>query len=113
MKYSRDPRPVWFTELLLVFALGFLLSTALWLGLWFFQTRPASAAALDEQETRLAACELQRDELQAQYSTVAEENQQLDGELRDAKLGWGRCIREKTQRGPAPSEPGTRAANQP
>ncbi len=113
MRYSRDPRPIWFTELLLVFALGFLLSTALWLGLWYFQARPASAAALDEQETQLAACELERDGLQAQNTAMTEEKEQLDTALRDAKLGWGRCIREKNQQGLANPDPEARASNQP
>lgn len=97
MKYSADPKPVWFTELTLVFFIGFALATALWLGLWFLQARPAYASAMDEREAELAACQSAREELQTQHDAVVAARQQLDTELREAKLGWGRCIREKNQ----------------
>lgn len=109
MKYSSNPRPVWVTELTLTFFLGFALASGLWLGLWFLQARPAQAAAIDERETELAACQTAREALQTRHEEIAAARQQLDTDLREAKLGWGRCIREKSGSTAAGTE--GRAAN--
>ncbi len=111
MRYSSDPKPFWITELMVVFALGFALASALWLGLWFLQTRPAQAAALDQRDEQLAACQAARDELQAQHEQLVTAKQQLDSELRDAQLGWGRCLRSQRENETADANP--RPASQP
>lgn len=84
----------WITELFLVFVLGFLAATVLWLGLWFFQTRPAQAAAVQEKESALEKCLAATelcDQTKAKFRTEKEE---LDRKLKQALAGWGRCIRE-------------------
>jgi len=111
MKYSANPKPVWITELTVTFFLGFTLATGLWLGLWFLQARPAQAVAMDEREAELAACQTAREELQKSHETIAAAKQQLDTELREAKLGWGRCLREK--QGSETAARDARASHQP
>jgi len=102
MKYH-DPQPFWATELALVFSAGFLLATALWLGAWFLYARPVQAAQQSETETALAACQAARDGFQQQFEQARAAGQQTEGKLRDALLGWGRCIR-KEDAAPAPDE---------
>lgn len=97
MKYSSDPKPFWITELMIVFVLGFALASALWLGVWFLHMRPAHAAAMDQRDQQLAYCQTARQQLHTQHEQVLAAKQQLDTELRDAKLGWGRCIRNQGQ----------------
>ncbi len=77
----------WGVELLIVFVSGFLVATMLWLGLWFFWTKPAQGAALEVKEAAFQAKE------SALLNCVAAKNQ--CDELKEALLGWGRCIRGK------------------
>lgn len=97
MKYSRDPRPVWATELTLMFACGFILASVLWLSLWFFNARPSQAMAMTEKESAMAACQAEKDRYRGQVGSLQAESKQLDAKLRDARLGWGRCLRGKEE----------------
>jgi hypothetical protein len=96
MKYH-DPKPFWATELALVFTTGFLLASALWLGAWFLYARPVQAAQQSETESALAICQSARDAMHKELEQVRAASQQAEVKLRDAMLGWGRCIRGKTE----------------
>jgi hypothetical protein len=85
----------WGAELLIVFISGFLLATVLWLGLWFLLARPVQAAAVREKETALLSCVATKDQSSELKDKVQAENKQLDAKLKEALLGWGRCIRSK------------------
>ena len=84
----------------------------LWLGVWLVYLRPAHAAELNRTETALAACAADRDDFRAQASELRTQNEQAGAWLRDARLGWGRCIRGKDSAENA-SASEVRAANQP
>jgi hypothetical protein len=112
MNYSSDPKPFWITELMVVFAAGFALASALWLGVWFLQARPAQADAIDQRDEQLAACRAARNELQMQHEQLLAAKQRLDGKLHDAQLGWGRCIRSQRENETADNS-ATRPASQP
>src|SRR5882724_6973576 len=93
----------WGAELLIVFIPGFLLGTALWLGLWFFWTRPAQAAALQAKEgalkakeTALLNCVAAKDQCDELRDKLQAENKQTDTKLKEALKGWGNCIRSKS-----------------
>ncbi len=116
MKYSSSSRTGWAAELLVTFAFGFLLATLLWLGLWFFHTRPAQATALRAKETALRAketalvnCVALQDHRLALKDTLQAEIKQIDAKLKEALKGWGDCIRSKTapdgQEKPEPNTP--------
>ena len=92
----------WVTELSLVFILGFALATILWLGLWFFQTKPAQAAALQVHESQLHRCLAEKELCRQRSEKLQGENQAISAKLEDALTGWGRCIRAKEA---APAEP--------
>lgn len=108
MKYSRDPRPVWATELTLMFASGFILASLLWLSLWFFNARPSQAMAMTEKESAMAACQAEKDRYRGQVEVLQLESKQLETKLREVRLGWGRCLRgkeEATAAAAAPASP--------
>lgn len=109
MKYSPDPRPVWATELGLMFGLGFLLASVLWLSLWFFRAQPSQAAVIDEKESELSVCQVERQRFREQAEQAQSDRERVSRQLRDAQIGWGRCLREKN------AEPGATetAANKP
>jgi hypothetical protein len=99
----------WGAELGIVFISGFLLATFFWLGLWFFIARPVEAeavrqrdTALREKETALVQCLGVRDECQEERSRIRTENARLEAKLKEALVGWGRCIRSKA----IPESPG-------
>lgn len=110
MKYH-DPKPFWATELAVVFFLGFLLASALWLGAWFLYARPVQAAQQNETESALAACQVARDGFQQQLEEARAAREQTEVKLREAQLGWGRCIRKEKEEG-QPAANGLRTANQ-
>ena len=92
----------WGAELLVVFISGFLLATMLWFGVWFFGARPGQAAAvrakeaaLREKESALLNCVAAKNQCDELKDRVQAENQQLDAKLKEALLGWGRCIKSK------------------
>jgi hypothetical protein len=83
-----------------MFALGFVLSTLLWLGAWFFYGKPAQASFLEEQETALSKCveekELQIElgqRLQTEKEDASRRLEEAKRKLQQARLGWGRCLR--------------------
>ncbi len=82
--------------------LGFVLATLLWLGLWFFQAKPAQAAALQAQEKELHTCLAEKELCSQRSKKLENENQEISAKLEDALAGWGRCIRSKAT---APAEP--------
>ena len=92
----------WGAELLVVFISGFLLATMLWLGVWFFGARPGQAAAvrakeaaLREKETALLNCVAAKDQCNELKAKIQAENGEINAKLKEALLGWGRCIRSK------------------
>jgi len=92
----------WGAELLAVFISGFLLATMLWLGVWFFGARQgqeaevrAREAAVREKETALLNCVAARDQCNQQKANLQAENGEINAKLKEALLGWGRCIRGK------------------
>ena len=106
----------WGAELLAVFVSGFLVGTILWLALWFFLVRPAQPAAarakeaaLQAKESALLNCVAAKNQCDELKNRVQAENQQLDAKLKEALLGWGRCIKSKngpgTQEKPKPNTP--------
>jgi uncharacterized protein HemX len=93
----------WGAELFIVFISGFLLATVLWLGLWFFWTKPAQAAilqakeaALMAKETALLNCVAAKDQCDELRDKLQAENKQIDTKLKEALNGWGNCIRSKS-----------------
>ena len=88
---------VWAAELWVMFLIGFVLATVLWLGLWFFQTRPAQAAAFQAQKSELQNCQAEKQLCSQRKEELEGQNQQVRKKLDEALAGWGRCIRgEKT-----------------
>jgi len=90
----------WGAELLAVFISGFLLATMLWLGVWFFGARQgqeaevrAREAAVREKETALLNCVAAKDQCIQQKANLQAENGEINAKLKEALLGWGRCIR--------------------
>ncbi len=94
MKYS-DPAPGWTTELIATFVFGFVLATLLWLGLWFFKTKPDHAAALHARETASRECVAAKNECDGQRDKARAENENIRQQLEEARLGWGRCLKSK------------------
>jgi len=98
----RSSRTGWGVELLVVFIVGFLLSTMLWLGVWFFGARQgqvaavrAREAAFQEKEAALLNCVAAKDQSNELKDKIQAENKLLDAKLKEAQIGWGRCIRGK------------------
>src|SRR5947209_112060 len=98
MKYTNRTRTGWTAELLVMFVSGFLLATMLWLALWFFQLKPAQAAALRAQESGLQAkesalvnCVAAKDQCNELKDKIRAENGEIKAKLKEALLGWGRC----------------------
>jgi len=94
----------WGTELFLVFLLGFVLATGLWLGIWFVHARPIQADSLQ-------SCVAEKQELAELQAKVKAEKQRAEqqlaeanAKLEDALAGWGRCIRSQS-RIDTPEEP--------
>lgn len=91
----------WASELFFVFAAGFLVATLLWLGLYFYQARPAQADALQAQEATLREADARLRQCSAEKDGLAQLNQQLESEvneldqkLRQAWAAYGRCAQE-------------------
>ena len=86
----------WGTELFLVFLLGFVLATGLWLGVWYVHAKPTHADSLQ-------SCLAEKQELAELRARIEVEKQDADqklgevnAKLEDALAGWGRCIRSQT-----------------
>jgi hypothetical protein len=87
----------WGTELFLVFFLGFVLATGLWLGIWFVHARPIQADSLQ-------SCVAEKQELASLRAKVETEKQladrqleEVNAKLEDALAGWGRCIKSQNR----------------
>ena len=88
----------WANELFFVFVAGFLVATLFWLGLYFYQARPAQADAMQAQEAtlreadaRLRVCSAERDRLGQLNQRLESEVGGLDQKLRQAWSAYGRC----------------------
>ncbi|MBI4461485.1 MAG: hypothetical protein HY653_01120 [Acidobacteria bacterium] len=92
MKYVTSARG-WSVELFLMFSFGFALASIIWLGLWFFQIRPAHAATLKARETALVECTTAKDQCNELKDKIQAEKEEIDLKLDEALRGWGRCIR--------------------
>ncbi len=102
MKYKSSSGAGWRAELVATFIFGFSLATILWLALWLIQLRPARAAAFQEKEAALRAkeaalqnCVAAADQCGRLKDSLQAGNKQLDAKLKEALLGWGRCIHNK------------------
>ena len=96
MKYS-DPAPGWTTELIATFVLGFILATLLWVGLWFFKTKPDYATAVHARETALRECVAARKDCDGLRSNAAAENENIRKQLEETKSAWSRCLKSKKE----------------
>ncbi|MFQ5696478.1 MAG: hypothetical protein ACE5HB_10855 [Terriglobia bacterium] len=92
----------WTSELALMFTLGFVAASVFWVGVWVFHQRPTQASAMEQQESTVVSCQAENARLQEQARLVATEKTDLSGkleesnrQLREAQLGWGRCIRSQ------------------
>jgi hypothetical protein len=90
----------WAAELYVTFAAGFVVSSLLWLGVYFYQARPAQAGALqaqevvlEETEADLQQCALEREEYTEANKRLESEKKAIGKELKQARIGWGRCLR--------------------
>ena len=99
----------WTGELAVVFGMGFAAATVLWVGLWFFQARPAQASAFEAQggelqqaQTSLAACETNVKLLTEDKEMLETEVKQLDRMLKNA---WAAASRRgQSKQTPANAE---------
>ncbi len=96
VKYQTSGRG-WTIELCLVFVLGFLAATVLWLGLWFLETKPAQAAVVQEKESALEKCLAANNLCDQTKKEIQAQQEDLEKKLDDALAGWGRCIRQRQQ----------------
>jgi len=94
----------WTSELAVAFGVGFGAATVLWVGLWFFQARPAQASAFEAQgselqqaQTALAACETREKLLAEDKQMLETEVKQLDQMLKNAWASAARRNRPKTE----------------
>ena len=93
-KYMTDANG-WSKELVTVFFSGFVVATLLWLGLWFFQAKPTQAAVWEAQESALQICLAEKQAVTSARTKLEADNEALTRRLKDASLGWGRCLRDK------------------
>ncbi|MFQ5662728.1 MAG: hypothetical protein ACE5HL_02730 [Terriglobia bacterium] len=96
VKYMSS-KPAWAAELLIMFISGFVLASLLWLGLWYFQTKPAHAAALQTKENALLKCIAAKELCNQSRDKLQAENEDISAQLDKARVGWGRCIRSKQE----------------
>ena len=89
----------WARELLFMFVFGFVLASLLWLGVLYFQARPAQAGALQEKESiaqeleaRLAQCTTAKRQLTESNQRLEAELAELDRQLKQAWAAYGRCV---------------------
>ncbi len=88
----------------------------LWLALWLIQLRPARAVAFQEKEAALRAkeaalqnCVAAADQCGRLKDSLQAENKETNAKLKEALIGWGRCIKGKNssprQEKPSPNSP--------
>jgi septal ring factor EnvC (AmiA/AmiB activator) len=88
----------WTSELAVMFGVGFAAATLLWLGLWFFQTRPAQASAIQAQETELQQAQTALAQCQASVGLLTEDKAMLETEVKQLdtmlKQAWAAAARK-------------------
>lgn len=94
MHYT-DPKPIWATELVMLFSLGFLTASLLLIGVWFFSLQPQYQTAMDENAVDLAACAAERSELEGQLEQVRSAGETSGAKLSEVTTQLGRCLRDK------------------
>lgn len=89
----------WTRELAIVFAMGFAAATVLWLGLWFFQARPAQAGVLEAQGSELQTAQTELRECQASVQVLTEDKAMLETEVKQLdtmlKRAWASAGRRE------------------
>ncbi len=87
----------WNRELLVMFTVGFVAATLLWVGVWYFQARPAHADMLQAQETerqqaqsQLQQCTVERDQLRQTNTRLDRRVHDLDQQLKNAWAAYSR-----------------------
>ncbi|MGH9787694.1 MAG: hypothetical protein ACRD4U_03200, partial [Candidatus Acidiferrales bacterium] len=87
----------WTRELAVVFGTGFAAASVLWLGLWFFQARPAQAGALEAQGSELEQTQTALRECQASARLLTEDKEMLETEVKQLdtmlKQAWASAAR--------------------
>jgi hypothetical protein len=86
----------WTRELLMMFVVGLVLATMLWLGLWFFHVKPIQAAELQAEKMAVESCLVENSLCDRMKDKLETENKEISRQLDEAHLGWGRCIRSKS-----------------
>lgn len=86
----------WGTELFLVFILGFVLATALWLGVWFVHAKPTHADSLQSCLAEKQELAQLRARVEIEKRDSDQKLEEVNAKLEDALAGWGRCIRSQT-----------------
>ncbi len=94
MHYT-DPKPIWATEMVILFSLGFLTASLLWIGVWFFSLQPQYQAALDEKTAEVAKCATERSEVEVQLEQVRGAGETSESKLGEITTRLGRCLRDK------------------
>ncbi|HXE74604.1 MAG TPA: hypothetical protein VNN18_03065 [Candidatus Xenobia bacterium] len=92
----------WSRELLVLFLLGFVAATLLWVGVWYFQARPAHADIVRAQETELEQTQSRLQQCTAEREKLGENNQQLERRVRELdqqfKNAWAAYSRAQLNR---------------
>jgi cell division protein FtsB len=91
----------WTSELAVMFGVGFAAATLLWLGLWFFQARPAQASAFQAQETELQQAQTALAQCQASVQLLTEDKEMLEAEVKQLdqmlKNAWAAAARKDSR----------------
>lgn len=89
----------WTRELAMVFGTGFAAATVLWLGLWFFQARPAQAGALEAQGSELQQAQTGLRDCTASVEVLTEDKAMLETEVKQLdtmlKRAWASAGRRE------------------
>ncbi len=94
----------WTSELAVVFGTGFAVATLLWLGVWFFQARPAQASALEAQGSELQQVQSELAQCQASEKLLTEDKEILETEVKQLDTMLKRAWAASARRSPAKSE---------
>ncbi len=90
----------WTSELAVVFGAGFAAATILWMGLWFFQARPAQASALEAQGSELQQSQAALAQCQANERLLTEDKEMLETEVKQLdqmlKNAWAAAARRNS-----------------
>jgi septal ring factor EnvC (AmiA/AmiB activator) len=93
----------WTSELAIVFGAGFLAASLLWLGVWFFQARPAQASALEAQGSELQETQQALAQCQTSVGLLTEDKAMLETEVKQLdtmlKNAWAAASRKAANPG--------------